>query len=226
MTQASSKVGFLGTLQEGLRQAPPFRLVLGLCPSLAVTTAMENGFWMGLAVIFVLALSEVIISLMRKIIPDRVRIPVFIVVVAAFVTAVDMVMKAYLPAMHAILGIYIPLIVVNCIIMGRVEAFSAKNGPLLALADGVGVGAGFTVSLMAIGGIRELLGTANLVLFGHALFGGGLPFEPAVIMLMPPGGFFVLGFMLAGIALWQTRRRGRAKAPVECCTVDGEEAAS
>lgn len=205
---------FLDTLRSGLREAPPFRLVLGLCPSLAVTTAMENGFWMGLAVIFVLAGSEVFISLIRKLVPDRVRIPVYIVVIATFVTVVDMVMKAYLQEMHAILGIFIPLIVVNCIILGRAEAFSAKNGPLQSLADAIGVGTGFLVSLMAIGGIRELLGTGNLKLFGHALLGGGLPFEPAVIMLMPPGAFFVLGFMLAGIALWEAARRRRAIAPV------------
>jgi len=214
-----------GVFRDGLRQAPPFRLVLGLCPSLAVTTAMENGFWMGLAVIFVLSLSEVLISLMRRIIPDRVRIPVYIVVVAAFVTVVDMVMHAFLPDMHAILGIYIPLIVVNCIIMGRVEAFAAKNGPLAALADGVGIGLGYTASIMVIGGIREILGTGNLVLFGHALFGSGLPFEPAVIMLMPPGGFFVLGFLLAGLALWEMRQRRKTAAPAACCTVPGEEAA-
>lgn len=220
-----AQTAIAGVFRDGLRQAPPFRLVLGLCPSLAVTTAMENGFWMGLAVIFVLSLSEVLISLMRRIIPDRVRIPVYIVVVAAFVTVVDMVMHAYLPDMHAILGIYIPLIVVNCIIMGRVEAFAAKNGPLAALADGAAIGIGYTASIMAIGGIREILGTGNLVLFGHALFGSGLPFEPAVIMLMPPGGFFVLGFLLAGLALWEMRQRQKAAAPAVCCTAHGKEAA-
>ena len=204
---------FVSQIARGMfTEAPPFKLVLGLCPALAVTTAAENGFWMGLAVIFVLAGSEVIISLIRKQIPEKVRIPVYIVIIATFVTIVDMAMKAYLPAMHAVLGIFIPLIVVNCVILGRVEAFASKNGPLLSLADSVGVGLGFTVSLMAIGGIRELFGTANLKLFGYALFGSGLPFEPAVIMILPPGAFFIMGLMLAGIAVWENRRKG-ASAP-------------
>ncbi|HWI66154.1 MAG TPA: electron transport complex subunit E [Symbiobacteriaceae bacterium] len=198
---------FFEQIRKGMTsEAPPFKLVLGLCPSLAVTTAMENGFWMGLAVIFVLAGSEVIISLIRKLIPDKIRIPIFIVVIATFVTIVDMAMKAYLPAMHAILGIFIPLIVVNCIILGRVEAFSYKQGVLLSLADSIGVGIGYLVSIMAIGGIREILGTANLKFFGHALFGAGLPFEPAVIMVMPPGAFFIMGLMLAGIAVYENRK--------------------
>nr|WP_245302611.1 electron transport complex subunit E [Symbiobacterium terraclitae] len=214
----------MGVLTDGVRQAPPFRLLLGLCPSLAVTTAMENGFWMGLAVIFVLSCSEVMISLLRKVIPDRVRIPVYIVIVAAFTTIVDMVMHAYLPGMHAILGIFIPLIVVNCVILGRAEAFASKNGPLLSVADAVGVGAGFTVALMAIGGVRELLGTGNLKLFGIALLGGGLPLE-VVVMLLPAGAFFVIGFMMGGLALLQNRAKKRAQQPVQCCTVDGEGAA-
>lgn len=223
MKQSDCNATFLGVLTDGIRQAPPFRLLLGLCPSLAVTTAMENGFWMGLAVIVVLACSEAIISLLRKVIPDRVRIPVYIVIVASFVTVVDMVMKAYLPEMHAILGIFIPLIVVNCIILGRAEAFASKNGPLLSVADAVGVGAGFTAALMAIGAVREFLGTGNLKFFGHALLGGGLPLE-IVVMLLPAGAFFVIGFMMAGLALLQNRKK-KAQQPVECCTVDGEGAA-
>jgi len=202
---------FLKEIRRGLTtDAPPFKLVLGLCPALAVTTALENGFWMGMAVIFVLSCSEVIISLMRKLIPDKVRIPVYIVVVATFVTVVDMVMKAYVPAMHAILGIFIPLIVVNCVILGRVEAYSSKQSPLLSLADAIGVGTGFTVSLMAIGGVREIFGTANLKLFGWSVFGTGLPFEPAVVMVMAPGAFIVMGLMLGGIALLEQRSRQKA----------------
>ncbi|WP_374711756.1 electron transport complex subunit RsxE [Symbiobacterium terraclitae] len=224
MKQSTSHATFLGVLTDGVRQAPPFRLLLGLCPALAVTTAMENGFWMGLAVIFVLSCSEVLISLLRKVIPDRVRIPVYIVIVASFVTVVDMVMKAFLPDMHAVLGIFIPLIVVNCVILGRAEAFASKNGPLLSVADAVGVGAGFTVALMAIGGVRELLGTGNLKLFGIALLGGGLPLE-VVVMLLPAGAFFVIGFMMGGLALLQNRAKKRAQQPVQCCTVDGEGAA-
>lgn len=207
---------FLAEIRRGLTtDAPPFKLVLGLCPALAVTTALENGFWMGLAVLFVLAGTEVIISLIRKLVPNQVRIPVYIVVAAAFVTIVDMTMKAFLPAMHAILGIYIPLIVVNCVILGRVEAFSSKQPPLLSLADAIGVGLGNMFSIMAIGAVREILGTANLKLFGVALFGKGLPFEPAVIMLMAPGAFFIMGFMLAGIALWERRKAATTTA---CCT--------
>ncbi|MEW8978263.1 MAG: electron transport complex subunit E [Symbiobacterium sp.] len=224
MSKSTSNVSFMGVLTEGIRQAPPFRLLLGLCPSLAVTTAMENGFWMGLAVIFVLACSELLISLLRKLIPDRVRIPVYIVIVATFVTVVDMVMKAYVPEMHAILGIFIPLIVVNCIILGRAEAFASKNGPLHSVADAIGVGIGFMVSLMAIGGVRELLGTGNLKLFGHALLGGGLPLE-VVVMLLPAGAFFVIGFMMAGLTLLQNRQKKQAQRSVEHCTVPGEGAA-
>ncbi|OTA41869.1 MAG: electron transport complex subunit RsxE [Symbiobacterium thermophilum] len=210
MKPSAQSPTFGSVLADGLRQAPPFRLLLGLCPSLAVTTAMENGFWMGLAVIFVLACSELIISLLRKVIPDRVRIPVYIVIVATFVTVVDMVMKAYLPEMHAVLGIFIPLIVVNCIILGRAEAFASKNGPLLSVADAVGVGLGFTASLMAIGGVRELLGTGNLKLFGVALLGPGLPLE-VVVMLLPAGAFFVIGFLMAGLAWLQQRQEARAR---------------
>lgn len=210
MNESTSNATFVGVLRDGLRQAPPFRLLLGLCPALAVTTAMENGFWMGMAVIFVLACSEMLISLLRKVIPDRVRIPVYIVIVATFVTVVDMVMKAYLPEMHAILGIFIPLIVVNCVILGRAEAFASKHGPLLSVADAVGVGAGFTVSLMAIGGVRELLGTGNLKLFGFALLGPGLPLE-IVVMLLPAGAFFVIGFLMAGLAWMQNRQQERAR---------------
>lgn len=208
MNETTSKLTFPGVLRDGIRQAPPFRLLLGLCPALAVTTAMENGFWMGLAVIFVLACSELLISLLRKVIPDRVRIPVYIVIVATFVTVVDMMMKAFLPDMHAVLGIFIPLIVVNCVILGRAEAFASKNGPLLSVADAVGVGAGFTVSLMAIGGVRELLGTGKLKLFGFALLGGGLPLE-VVVMLLPAGAFFVIGFLMAGLAWLQQRQQAR-----------------
>ncbi len=181
MNETTSKLTFPGVLRDGIRQAPPFRLLLGLCPALAVTTAMENGFWMGLAVIFVLACSELLISLLRKVIPDRVRIPVYIVIVATFVTVVDMMIKEFLHDMNAVLG---------------------------NMADAVGVGAGFTVSLMAIGGVRELLGTGNLKLFGIALLGGGLPLE-VVVMLLPAGAFFVIGFLMAGLAWLQQRQQAR-----------------
>lgn len=190
---------------DGFRQAPPLRLLLGLCPSLAVTTAMENGFWMGLAVIFVLACSELIISLLRKAIPDRVRIPVYIVIVAAFTTIVDMAMKAYLAQMHAILGIYIPLIVVNCIILGRIEAFAAEHPPGRSLADALGYGLGFTWTLTLIGAIRELLGAGTV--FGLSVMPAG--FVPWRVMLTPAGAFWTMGMLVGVITLW--RQRGAVK---------------
>lgn len=216
---------FMKILKHGLtKEAPPFRLVLGLCPSLAVTTGAENGFWMGLAVIFVLAGSEMLISAARHWIPEKARIPVYIVVVATFVTVVDMAMAAYVPEMHALLGIFIPLIVVNCVILGRVEAFASKNGPLNSLADALGVGAGFMASLMAIGGVREILGTANLKMFGVSLFGAGLPFKPAVIMLLPPGAFLLMGGMLAGLAVYEQKQA--AKLACKSCNVAEAKEAS
>ncbi|MEW6724775.1 MAG: electron transport complex subunit E [Bacillota bacterium] len=180
-----------------VKENPVFRLVLGLCPTLAVTTALMNGFWMGMASTFVLTMSNIIVSLLRKVIPEKIRIPAYIVVIATFVTIVQMAMHAFLPDMYNILGIFVPLIVVNCIILARAESFAGKNPVLNAAADGIGMGLGYTIAVMLIGGIRELIGTANLVFFGKALFGAGLPFPPAVIMILPPGAFFTLGVLLA-----------------------------
>lgn len=198
-------------LTNGLvRENPTFRLVLGLCPTLAVTTAAENGFWMGMAVIFVLTCSNVFISALRKVIPGKIRIPCFIVVIATFVTIVDLVMHAYLPEMYNILGIFIPLIVVNCIIMARAEAFASKNPILNAAADGVGMGLGFTIAVVLIGAIRELLGTGNIVVMGSALFGpGGLGSEPAIVMILPPGAFITLGLLLGLLNAAQQRSMGQ-----------------
>lgn len=203
MSNSNSPVKWLmnGIIQEN----PTFRLVLGMCPTLAITTAMENGFWMGLAVIFVLVGSNVLISALRKAIPDKIRIPAYIVVIAAFVTIVDLVMHAYTPAMYNILGLYIPLIVVNCIIMARAEAFAGKMPVLDSFFDGIGMGVGFMIAVMVIGGIREILGTGNIVLFGKALFGSGLPFPPAVVMILPPGGFMTLGILLVILNILQQR---------------------
>lgn len=208
--------GLLGAFSNGIvRENPVFRLVLGLCPTLAVTTAAENGFWMGLAVIFVLTCSNVIIAAIRNAIPSKIRIPCFIVVIATFVTIVDLVMNAYLPEMYAILGIFIPLIVVNCIIMARAEAFASKNPVLLAAADGLGSGLGFTIAVVVIGAIREFLGTGNIVLMGTPLFGaGGLGFDPAIVMILPPGAFITLGCLLGLLNSLQARsaRQRRAAA--------------
>lgn len=198
---------FIKAFSNGLvRENPVFRLVLGLCPTLAVTTAAENGFWMGLAVIFVLTCSNVIIAAIRNVIPSKIRIPCFIVVIATFVTIVDLVMHAYLPDMYNILGIFIPLIVVNCIILARAEAFASKNSIPLAAADGIGMGLGFMLAVIIIGSIREFLGTGNIVLMGTPLLGAsGAGFDPAIVMILPPGAFITLGSLLGLLNWLQTR---------------------
>ena len=174
---------------------PVFRLLLGLCPTLAVTTSAENGIGMGLATTFVLVCSNVIISIIRDIIPRRVRIPSFIIVIATFVTIVDMVMNGFAHEMHKALGLFIPLIVVNCIILGRAEAFASKNKVLVSFVDGLGMGLGFTLSLFVLGSVREILG--NGTIFGVILFGQG--FAPVLVFILPPGAFIALGFLLAGM---------------------------
>jgi len=171
---------------------PPFRLVLGLCPTLAVTTSGINGMGMGLATTFVLIFSNLFVSLLRKFIPTQVRIASFIVIIASFVVIVELAMQAYFYPLFRVLGIFIPLIVVNCIILGRAEAFASKHPPVVSLADGLGIGIGFTVSLFVLGTIRELLGSGTLL---------GVPvmweaFEPFSFMLKPPGAFVALGLLL------------------------------
>lgn len=175
------------------RENPVFRLVLGMCPTLAVTTAAINGIGMGLATTFVLVCSNVVISLLRNFIPPRVRIPSFIVVIASFVTIVDLVMAGFFFELHKTLGLFIPLIVVNCIILGRAEAFASKHPLVDSLADGFGMGIGFTLSLLVLGAIREVLG--NGTLFNVPAFGPG--FYPFLVMILPPGAFITLGFLLA-----------------------------
>jgi electron transport complex protein RnfE len=187
-----------GTLREEFtkgfwRTIPPFRLVLGLCPTLAVTTSGINGVGMGLATTFVLVFSNLFVSLLRRFIPTQVRIASFIVIIASFVVIVELVMQAYFYPLFKILGIFIPLIVVNCIILGRAEAFASKNGPVLSLADGLGIGLGFTISLFVLGCIRELLGAGTL-LEVPVMWEG---FSPFAFMLKPPGAFVALGILLA-----------------------------
>ena len=183
---------------KGLWQTiPPFRLVLGLCPTLATTTSGLNGMGMGLATTFVLVFSNLFVSLLRRFIPNQVRIASFIVIIASFVVIVELVMQAYFYPLFKILGIFIPLIVVNCIILGRAEAFASKQGPLASLADGLGIGLGFTISLFVLGCIRELLGSGTLL---------DIPvmwstFEPFTFMLKPPGAFVALGILLAAMNL-------------------------
>jgi electron transport complex protein RnfE len=174
------------------RVIPPFRLVLGLCPTLAVTTSGINGLGMGLATTFVLVFSNLFVSLLRKFIPTQVRIASFIVIIASFVVIVELVMQAYFYPLFKILGIFIPLIVVNCIILGRAEAFASKNGPVLSLADGLGIGLGFTLSLFVLGLIRELLGAGTLLEI-PVLWES---FAPFAFMLKPPGAFVALGMLL------------------------------
>lgn len=175
-----------------IKENPTFVLLLGMCPTLAVTTSAINGMGMGLATMVVLICSNVVISAMRKIIPDSIRIPAFIVIIASFVTIVGMLMKAYLPSLDAALGLFIPLIVVNCIILGRAEAFAFSNGIADSFADGVGMGLGFTLSLTVLGSIREILGAGSI--FGMTLFGAS--YEPVLLMILPPGAFLTLGLLI------------------------------
>ncbi len=171
---------------------PIFRLVLGLCPTLAVTTTAENGIGMGLAATFVLVCSNTVIATIRNFIPKKIRIPAFIVTIATFVTIVDLVMNGYFHALHKSLGLFIPLIVVNCIILGRAEAFASKNSVFKSVVDGFGMGFGFTVSLVFIGAIREILG--NGTIFNVALLSKS--YLPLLLMILPPGAFIVLGILL------------------------------
>lgn len=173
-------------------EIPPFRLVLGLCPTLAVTKSVENGIGMGVATTFVLVFSNILISALRKVIPSKVRIAAYIVIIAAFVTVVELLMQAFTYPLFLTLGIFIPLIVVNCIVLGRAEAFASKNGILLSTADGLGIGIGFTLALGALGAVREVLGAGTFL--GHAVFGPS--FEPFTFMVKAPGAFMCLGLML------------------------------
>lgn len=175
------------------KENPTFRLVLGTCPTLAVTTAVFNGIGMGIAAAAVLIGSNLIISLIKKIVPNEVRIPIYVVVIATFVTVVQMLIQAFSPELDRQLGIFIPLIVVNCIILARAEAFAAKNPPLNSIMDGIGMGLGFTAALTIISAVREVVGAGTF--FGMQLFGAG--FEPALIMILPPGGFLVFGLSIA-----------------------------
>ena len=173
-------------------ELPPFRLVLGLCPVLAVTQSVENGIGMGLATTFVLICSNFLVSLLRTIIPAKVRIACYIVIIATFVTIVELLMQAYTYELFLKLGIFIPLIVVNCIVLGRAEAFAGKNPPHLAIADGLGMGVGFTLSLGALGAVRESLGAGTIL--GNPVFGPD--FQPFTFMVQAPGAFVCLGLML------------------------------
>jgi electron transport complex protein RnfE len=184
----------LKILMRGIiKDNPLFILVLGTCPSLAVTTSLFNGIGMGLATTFVLVGSNVIISTLKKAIPAEIRIPSYIVVIATFVTAVDLSMQAYLPALSKSLGLFVPLIVVNCIVLGRAEAFASKNNIFSSMVDGIGMGIGFTLALALLGGSRETIGNGTIL--GTTLFQN---YKPALLFILPPGAFITLGFLIAG----------------------------
>jgi len=192
----------VGEFTKGLwAEIPPFRLVLGLCPALAVTKTVGDGIGMGLATTFVLVCSNVLVSLLRSIIPAKVRIACFIIIIATFVTVVELLSQAFFYSLYLSLGIFIPLIVVNCVVLGRAEAFASKNGPFLSLADGLGIGLGFTLALGALGAVREVLGTGSF--HGIDLFGPS--FQPFTFMVEAPGAFVGLGLLLCVMNMLESR---------------------
>jgi electron transport complex protein RnfE len=214
----------LGALTNGIiKENPTLRLVLGTCPTLAVTTSVINGIGMGVAATFVLLGSNIVISLIRKFIPDKVRIPSYITVIAGFTTIVQLLLKAFVPALDRALSIFIPLIVVNCIILARAELFASKNGVFLSILDAIGMGIGFTAALFTIGTIRELLGNGTWLgvkLTAHV-------FDPALIMILPPGGFLIFGFVMAAmnkLTNLSLRNSGCASCGMDCGASQGNGA--
>ena len=205
----AKKQNFLSVFLNGLIfENPTFTLMLGMCPTLAITIAGSKGLGMGLATTAVLVCSNLLISLLRKVIPEKVRIPAFIVVIASFVTVIDLMLKAYIPALSASLGMYIPLIVVNCIIFARAESFAFKNPPLLSIADGLGMGLGFTFAITLLSVIRELIGTGKV--FGVMVMPAS--YQPMAIMTQVPGGFVTLGVLLILVnALSNLAKKNAAK---------------
>jgi len=196
-------VSVFSEFTKGLyRENPTFRIVLGLCPVLAVTTSVKNGIGMGIATTMVLVCSNFIVSLARKLIPNNIRIPVFIVIAATFVCIVEMLMQAYSPDLYKALGIFVPLIVVNCIILGRAEAFASKNPVLHSISDGVGMGLGFTINLIIVSSIREMIGNGSI--YGIPLLPAS--YQPVLMMILPPGAFLTLGYLL-GISNWIDMRK-------------------
>jgi electron transport complex protein RnfE len=187
------------------RENAVFRLVIGLCPTLAITTTVFNSIGMGIAVIAVLVSSNLFISMIRNLVPKNIRIPIYIVIIATFVTIIDLLISAYQPGLSRSLGIFIPLIVVNCIILGRAEAFASRNTPVYAIADGLGIGLGFTLAIVLIAAVRELLGNGSLS--GFPVF--PRQYQPVLVMIMAPGAFLTLGYIL-GLLNWFEARRKRA----------------
>ena len=201
-------MSLLKDLTKGIyRENPVFRLVLGMCPFLAVTTSVENALGMGAAATFVLICSNFLVSLFRNIIPSKVRIPCYIVIIATFVTLVDMVMNAYLPDLHRSLGIFIPLIVVNCIILGRAEGFANRHPVLNSIADAVGMGLGFTLAMVILASFRELLGNGTLLNIN--VLGSAYQNQPLLIAILAPGAFILLSFILGFFNILEKRKGGR-----------------
>lgn len=193
--QNKNNMADIKNLTRGIiKENPTFVLLLGMCPTLGVTTSGTNGLGMGLATMFVLIMSNMVISLVKNVIPDKVRIPSFIVIIATFVTIIQLLMEAYVPALFAQLGLYIPLIVVNCIILGRAESFASKNGVIDSIFDGMGMGLGFTLALTLLGLIREMLGAGTV--FGYNILGLEDP-KTMLIFILPPGAFLVLAYLIA-----------------------------
>ena len=204
---------YVERLYNGLvKENPTLILMLGMCPTLAVSTRAMNGIGMGLSTTAVLILSNVVISLLRKVIPDEVRLPAYIVVVASLVTVTELLMQAYLPSLYESLGIYIPLIVVNCIILGRAEAYASKNPPLLSAFDGLGIGLGFTIALALAGALRELLG--NGTLFGAQILPESIP--PIGIFIQPPGAFLIIALIIAVMNAIGIKTRQRKLVESDC----------
>ncbi|HDP97740.1 MAG TPA: electron transport complex subunit E [bacterium] len=187
------------------KENPVFKLALGLCPTLAVSNSLQNAVGMGAAATFVLLCSNVIVSLIRKGVPKKIRIPIYIVIIATFVTIVDLVMAGFAPDLHKSLGIFVPLIVVNCVILGRAEAFAGKNSVAYSFIDGLGMGIGFTFALSAVAVVRELLGSGKL--WGFPIMGSG--FEPVLLLILPPGAFLTLG-LFVGLFNWLDNKRTTA----------------
>ena len=199
------------TLTNGIiKENPVLILLIGLCPVLATGGTMNDGFGMGVATTFVLLSSNVLVSLIRNFIPDSIRLPIFIIIISTFVTIVDYMMHAFVPDLYASLGIFIPLIVVNCIILGRAEAFAYKNSVVPSLLDGIGMSIGFTLAITLLGAVRELIGNGTLTFLNGELFNlsTSMNFQPALVFIMPPGAFIVLGFMIAGARWLSKGRRG------------------
>ncbi|MBE0475523.1 MAG: electron transport complex subunit RsxE [Coriobacteriia bacterium] len=201
---------WLRVFRSGLvLENPLTRLMIGLCATLAVSNLIQGAFFMALAVIFVLVMSNVIVSSIRTLVPTTVRIPVFIVVIATFVTIVDLTMKAFLPSIYAILGIWIPLIVVNCLILGRSEAFAYQNGVTLSVADGLGKGLGFAMVIVTLGFVRELFGSGHLDFLGATLLRMPGFYQPPSILILFPGAFILFGFLMGAINAFESWNKGR-----------------